>query len=244
MVSNKVKPLQIRGRSLTAMSLHLSGLADDAFLAALDARLEQTPNFFNHAPLVIDLSAAEGLVSIEAMSNLARALQNRKLTLLGVQNATPEQVHAAHGAGLIAVPPAGSEFSLERLAAAKNTPETVDIAPQPDPPSHPTKVVIQPVRSGQTVFAEHGDLIVIAPVSAGAEVMALGNVHIYGPLRGRAMAGVGGDEAARIFCQRLEAEIVSVAGIYRTSESFGADVPRDMVQIYQEDGNILISALR
>ena len=84
-------------------------------------------------------------------------------------------------------------------------------------PRAATRIVTQPVRGGQQIYAE-GDLIVLAPVSAGAEVLADGNIHIYAPLRGRALAGVQGNSEARIFCQSLEAELVSVAGRYRVAE--------------------------
>ena len=106
-----------------------------------------------------------------------------------------------------------------------------------------TRVVTEPVRSGQQVFADSGDLIVMAPVSAGAEVIARGNVHIYGPLRGRALAGVNGDESARIFCQRLEAELIAVAGLYKVSEDIDRAHWRRRVHIGLEADRLVIAPL-
>ncbi|MBK3775121.1 septum site-determining protein MinC, partial [Azospirillum brasilense] len=109
-------------------------------------------------------------------------------------------------------------------------------APPPEPIYRPALLVTEPVRSGQQIYAEKTDLVITAPVSPGAEVVADGNIHVYGALRGRALAGVSGDTNARIFCHSLEAEVVSVAGLYRVSEDFGNDVLKKPVQIFLRDG--------
>ena len=93
----------------------------------------------------------------------------------------------------------------------------------PEPAIKPTKIITSPVRGGQTVYAEGCDLVVIASVSPGAELMADGNIHVYGPMRGRALAGHKGNTKARIFCQQLSAELVSIAGKYRVSEDLRRD---------------------
>jgi septum site-determining protein MinC len=107
----------------------------------------------------------------------------------------------------------------------------------------PSRVVTQPVRSGQQIYARDSDLIVMSQVSEGAEVLADGNVHIYGGLRGRALAGVAGDVSARIFCQSLEAQLLSVAGNFLLSEDFGKDLWKKPVQVSLNEDNLYIAPL-
>lgn len=111
------------------------------------------------------------------------------------------------------------------------------------PARRPTKVVAQPVRSGQRIYAKGADLVVIGAVNAGAEVIADGNVHVYGSLRGRALAGAGGDVEARIFCQSLEAELVSIAGTYRVIEDLPAVLRGKPAQVYVSGNNLVMVPL-
>jgi septum site-determining protein MinC len=99
------------------------------------------------------------------------------------------------------------------------------------------------VRSGQQIYAAGGDLVIIAPVSAGAEILADGNIHVYGPLRGRALAGVKGDTSARIFCQSLEAELVSIAGNYKVNEDLQKEHWKGNIQARLEGDQLVISPL-
>jgi len=235
-----VKPLQIRGRSFTAIALHLGGRPDRAFFEALEARLNQTPLFFDNAPLVIDLEQAEGLDSAQALMHLAAELRRRKLSVFGIQGGTAAQARAAAEAGLISLP-GGRDAALERVSRQGSRPEP---APAPAPKEPANRMVTQPVRSGQTVFADRGDLVVVGSVSSGAEVIAAGNIHIYGRLRGRALAGVNGDDSARIFCHALDAELLAIAGLYRTSENLGPDTPRQYVQVYLQGEVLRIESLK
>ncbi len=106
-----------------------------------------------------------------------------------------------------------------------------------------SKLVTKPVRSGQQIYAQGGDLVVLAPVSHGAELLADGNIHIYAPLRGRALAGISGDESARIFCSSLEAELISVAGHYIINETLMQNYQQKPHQIYLENGKLRIQPL-
>ena len=103
-------------------------------------------------------------------------------------------------------------------------------------------MITQPVRSGQRIYA-HGDLIVLATVSSGTEIMAEGNIHVYGSLRGRALAGVQGNEKARIFCSDLQAELVSIAGIYKISEDLSDDIRHKPVQVYLQEHSLIIKEI-
>ncbi|HEX7761793.1 MAG TPA: septum site-determining protein MinC, partial [Caulobacteraceae bacterium] len=131
----------------------------------------------------------------------------------------------------------GREIGANRPSAAHAP------AAAPPPPSPPPSLVIdRPVRSGQSVIFEHGDVTVIGPIASGAEVIAGGSIHVYGALRGRAIAGLRTGEAARIFCRRLEAELVAVGGLYRTAEHWGAELHGRAVQVRRDHGVLKLSA--
>jgi septum site-determining protein MinC len=209
---------------------------DAAFYAALDAHLEQTPPFFLNAPVIIDLGQAKGVMQPQDLREMVNQLRSRQLAAFGVQNVASGQAEAAAEAGLILIT-SGNDVPLKHPQRPRGpSPEVATRAPA-------SQIVTTPVRSGQTVIAEAGDLIVIGSVSSGAELVAAGNIHVYGRLRGRAMAGAFGDETARIFCQSLDAELVAVAGIYRTSEALGPDLRRRSVQISLRDKQLCVEAL-
>ena len=135
------------------------------------------------------------------VARLVAALRHRKLSVFGVQNGTAEQTTQALAAGLIALP-SGRDAPVERVErAASRAPAKPDATPKALAPT--TRLITEPVRSGQNIIAERGDLVICASVGSGAELVAVGNIHVYGQLRGRALAGVQGDETARIFCQNL-----------------------------------------
>ena len=183
---------------------------------------------------VADLAAARPGRTPRKLSEATRA---RKLSAVGIQNGTSEQGVAAFGAGLITLQ-GGRDVPMERggrpLAAVA----------KPTEPTVASLVVTEPVRSGQRVFADRGDLVVVAAVGSGAELIAQGNIHVYGPLRGRALAGVNGDRAARIFCQCLEAELVAIAGLYRTSDDLGPSVRSQRVQAFLQDDALRVEPLK
>ncbi len=140
-------------------------------------------------------------------------------------------------------PAAGGSESVQGAA----DPAAQDKAPPTSAPNaaaaRPTRTITHPVRSGQQIYAEGGDLIVLSQVSEGAEVLADGNIHIYGALRGRALAGVHGDTSARIFCQQMDAELVSVAGNFLLSDAITSEVHRKAVQVTLEGDSLRISPL-
>jgi septum site-determining protein MinC len=235
-----VKPFQIRGRSFTAVVLRLTGAPDRAFFDALDAQLLQAPDFFTNAPLVLDLDQAQGLKDNSDFVSLVTDLRSRKLSVFAVQNGSGGQSVAARKAGLIALQ-GGREVPVERNGQPV---EAKAIASEPEPaPAAATLVITEPVRSGQRIFADRGDLVVVASVSSGAELIAQGNIHVYGRLRGRALAGVNGDRTARIFCQNLEAELIAIAGLYRTSDDLGPSVRKQRVQAFLRNETLHIEAL-
>lgn len=260
------RPLRIRGRFMTAIVLQIAGRADDSFDAALAAQMRLTPNFFHGAPLALDLSAAEGLEDQAEFDALLGRMRAKGLALFAVQGGTGAQTEAARAAGLLPLPP-GSEIPAERAARRAPAPKpAAETAPQPaaqtaaapaaapapasadhahdDAPRPRTKIITQPVRSGQTIFADEGDLIVVASVGSGAELIAAGSIHVYGTLRGRALAGVTGDTTARIFAQDLDAELLAIAGLWRTSEDIGPEIRRGRIQAYLQGDSLCIDPLK
>lgn len=188
---------------LTAIQIityDLVTLADE-----LDQKIRQAPNFFHHAPLVIDLQMFPPTESID-FEKLVELLQSKHLVPIGVRGGTSTIRAQAIQTGLAVFP-----------EEKKSTAKSLDIVS----PSE-TRIITQPVRSGQQIYAPGGDLIILSSVSHGAEVLADGNIHVYGPLRGRALAGVMGNVNTMIFCKHLEAELVSIAGQYRLSEDLKA----------------------
>ncbi len=238
-----VKPYQIRGRFFTAVALRLDGRVDDALLASLTAQISQAPAFFDDAPMVLDLESVAGKLPRQELVRLIDVLKGHGLSVFGIQNGTAEQVAAARAAGLIPLR-GGREVPLDRTTRATDaTPKPAPAQSEPET-SPATRLVTEPVRSGQRIFNDRGDLVVLASVSAGAELIAEGNIHVYGQLRGRALAGVNGDTNARIFCQSLDAELLAISGLYQTSENLGADIRNERVQVFLRDEMLCIEKLR
>jgi septum site-determining protein MinC len=177
---------------------------------------------------VLDLRGVENLTEAAEFENVKEKLHALTLTLVGVQNAQPAQLEAARAAGLASFAPTSGGGQARSAPAAA-------------PPVPKARLVAEPVRSGTQIYARGSDLIVTAAVSPGAELVADGNIHVYGALRGRALAGASGDTTARIFCTRLEAELVSIAGRYLVSEQLPAGVQSTPVQIALVDDQLTIT---
>ena len=194
---------------------------DTATLAAdLAARMADSPGFFDNDPVLIDLALVQGSEAVPDFMALVALLRSHHTVPVAVRGGNAAQTAAALAAGLVAAPdvaPARTE-SAEDVKAAGAEVRGVDVARDMPMPSSATVVVDKPLRSGQQVYARGADLVVLAVVSFGAEVIADGNIHVYAPLRGRAMAGARGNTAARIFTTCMEPQLVSIAGIYRTTE--------------------------
>lgn len=213
---------------------------DAAVLAAdLAARIADDPGFFDNDPVLIDLAAvrdAEEPVDFAALSASLRALHTQPVAVRG---GSPAQMQAALAAGLVAAP----EAPPARPAAPAPVREVIrEVVREVEVPvAGPTTVVLdKPLRSGQQVYARGGDLVVMAVVSFGAEVIADGNIHIYAPMRGRAIAGARGNTGARIFSTCLEPQLLSIAGIYRTTETELPDNVRGKPAQVRLDGEKLL----
>ena len=244
--SATVAAFQVRGRFLTALVLRIDAESTGGtFYAQLDEQLRKTPQFFSGAPMVLDLANATGLRQPGPIRELVESLRGRDLRVFGVQNASDMDEAALQAMGLIPVT-TGRDAPLPRPEAAQSQSQAKGRAPAAEaaPPRRAeNKVIRSPVRSGQLIMAEQGDLTVIGSVASGAELVAAGNIHVYGPLRGRAMAGCHGDEGAHIFCQSLEAELVAIAGLYQTSETLDATARKGCTHIYLEDEKLRMEVI-
>lgn len=216
-------PFEIRGQLRTLLTLRVLAPRDLAFFPRLADSIANAPNFFRHAPVVLDLAVVADEPPVN-LAEFARRLRQQKLVPVGVQNGGEAWNQMAINAGLAVLPPA----QLTRGGEAPSEAAPTAVA---EPPPSPTKIVVEPVRGGQQVYAEGGDLIVMAQVSNGAEIVADGHIHCFHRLRGRAFAGARGDESARIFVHSLEAELVSVAGLYMVNEEIDPALLSRSVQI-------------
>ncbi|MEJ6000016.1 septum site-determining protein MinC [Paucibacter soli] len=234
---------ELKSATLTALSLVLRSADLQALAEALQARLGDTPEVFNQDPLLIDLSqlpavapaaGEDGQLSLVSEAGAAALdfaalialLERYRLQPVAVSGASPEQLAAAQACGLAeadATQPLRSEAAEPVREVIKEVIKEVVVEQvrEVHVPGEAAKTVIidKPLRSGQQVYAKGADLIVMALVNHGAEVIADGNIHVYAPLRGKAIAGARGNTEARIFAVSLEAELIAIAGIYRTTEN-------------------------
>lgn len=237
--TSETKPLiRLRGRSIMALVLAPEPPLD-GWLAALDAQMDRSPNFFDARPVVVDL----GILPREQpnVAQFLQALEQRGIRIIGTEGAHPSWPGIeTWGRPLPASSKPGREIE----------PPTAKPAPQPEPeheaahPSEPNTLIIsEPIRSGQSVVFERGDITVLGSVGSGAEVMAGGSVHVYGVLRGRAIAGLAGNPAARIFCRKLQAELLAIDGVYQTADDMPANVLGKPVQAWLDGAQMKISVL-
>ena len=244
-VSERDASFQLRGGSFTLMVLKLVDSASETFFATLADKVRQAPNFFRNAPLVLDLDGLPGNELVD-FADLKTRLREHGLITLAVQGGIHRHQEAALRAGLPLVPSSGRSSKLDATAAPAPQPAGKPAPPPPSRPaatetaSRPAMVINEPVRSGRQIYAQGGDLVVTAMVSAGAELLADGHIHVYGALRGRALAGLAGDTSARIFCLSLEAEMVSISGLYRVNEDIPPASFKKPAQIYLKDGYLNI----
>lgn len=216
---------QLKGSMLAITVLELARNNLESLNRQLAAKVAQAPNFFSNTPLVLALNklpASEGAVDLPA---LMRVCRHHGLRTLAIRASRIEDIAAAIAIDLPVLPPSGArERAVEPEPEVKPAPAPPPPpAPAPEPAIKPTKIITTPVRGGQQIYAQGGDLIVVSSVSPGAELLADGNIHVYGAMRGRALAGIKGNTRARIFCQQLTAEMVSIAGQYKVSEDLRRD---------------------
>lgn len=232
---------EIKSASLPLVALLLKSADIDQLEAELRQRFGDVPDFFDHDPLLVDLSPLqtgdEAGAPIDFPQLLALLTQYR-LRPLAVRGGSEAQMAAAVLAGLVpaddAVIQRAGQAQPPAAAPAESAPAPASpVAPAPPPaPAQAAMVIDRPLRSGQQVYARGRDLVVLAMVNPGAEVIADGHIHVYAPLRGKAIAGARGNADARIFALSMDPELISIAGIYRTAENpLPADIKGKPAQV-------------
>ena len=194
---------QIKGSLFTLSVLQILEQNLTEFEKQITMKIKQAPQFFNNTPMVIELSAIEAHIDVAFIDQLNEILKKHTLIPVGYRCKTKDLAEHIKKHG----------FPI--LKEGKNTHTPVHAQKKV---SAPVKIVDTRIRSGQQVIAQDGDLVVLSSVSSGAELLASGNIHVYGTLRGRAIAGLDGDTNARIFCHQLEADLISIAGQYKIFE--------------------------
>ena len=232
---------EIKSANLPLVSLLLKS-PDLALLAQeLAERYGDIPDFFDNEPLVVDLSPLQAAHAGAALdfAALAALLRQYRVLPIAARGGSAEQMDAAQAAGLVAAPDAVAPRAPARAEPAPaQTPQAAAPVAAAAPVPPPSALVIdKPLRSGQQIYARGRDLVVLSMVNPGAEVIADGHIPVYAPLRGKAIAGARGDAGARIFSLCLEAELLSIAGVYRTSDvPLPADVWGKPTQVHLDGG--------
>ncbi|MCZ6860844.1 MAG: septum site-determining protein MinC [Alphaproteobacteria bacterium] len=258
-----VEPFRLQAGSFTILVVTLEDINNPDFIPWLEKKAANTPYFLKDAPVVIDLGGAPDDIE-DIIARIVMRLKVCGLVPVGVQNGSDQHYQSAAAIGLsnfpvwrtapprqAEVPPADEAQNAPKSEAQDATTNETQDAPESDSdtdgetqsrePLPRTLVIDEPVRSGRQIYAEGGDLVVMAKVGAGAEIRADGHIHIYGTLRGRAFAGAQGDTAARIFCRSFEAELVSIAGLWRVREDFDEELMGRPVQIHAENDTLIIA---
>ena len=194
----------------------------------LAAQYAKTPNFFAGINVIVDISALD-TISQEDFQQLSDILTTNKMNIVGVHPGSNISHHQL--------------TKQLKLPTFSNTNNSKDVSSTATTASKPSiNIISTPVRSGQQIYARDGDLVILSSVSTGAEVMADGNIHIYGNLNGKALAGVSGATNARIFCHKIQAELVAIGGLYKTleEENYLTSHPK---QIFIKDNELTIEYL-
>lgn len=221
--------LELKGRMLPATRIRVLDSRPAAIQAQLDELAKQMPHALKGMLAVIESETELDLPALLA------ALRSAGIRPLGVSDGP--LAGAGQAAGLVVLP-------KDARSRSEPAPEPLPAAPvAAGNGRRPTRVITEPVRSGQQIYAEGADLVVLSAVSPGAEVIADGCVHVYGPLRGRALAGASGDDTARVFARRFEAELVAVAGVYAVADQIKNAKSGEAMQVLLHEGKLLIEPL-
>lgn len=240
-VLTQPRPIRLKGRSFLALAL-TPELPFEDWLARLDDLAARSAGFFLRRPIVLDV----GGLPIDRLQirELVDQLGRRNVRIMGIEGAMPSLLGSDMPPAMSDGRPA-SDFEAPVAHEDDEAGPTQHVVPSDPQPAKatPSIVVTQPVRSGQSLFFPEGDVTIVGSVASGAEVVAGGSIHIYGTLRGRAMAGTTGNASARIFCRKLEAELIAIDGFYKTAEDMEPSLRGKAVQIWLEGDAIKAATL-
>lgn len=241
-VLTQPRPIRLKGRSFLALALTPElPIAD--WLVRLDDLAARSAGFFLRRPVVLDV---EGLdIDRQELRDLVEQLGARAVRVMGIEGARTSQLGPDMPPAMTDGRPA-ADFeppAADEKAEANEPIEAMPALEEASPKATPSIVISRPVRSGQSIFFPEGDVTIIGSVASGAEVVAGGSIHIYGPLRGRAMAGTTGNASARIFCRKLEAELIAVDGFYKTADDMEPELRGKPVQVWLDGETIKAATL-
>lgn len=256
---------RMKGTTLTSIVLEVIDFEQENFEAQLTQKIASAPQFFTRSSLILHLLNPLSTNEFESLVALCRRLQLQPMAVKGEIAALKPTINDLGLADVSQSKITDSELRSEKAPANTNTaatnksnidgaqtqtkehtansPSPCEPAPMAAAAHKPTKVINRPVRSGQQVYAQGSDLIVMASVSEGAELLADGNIHVYGTLRGRALAGVKGNLGARVFCQSLDAELISIAGQFIMHDTVKGECWKKPAQVYLEEETLRIAPL-
>jgi septum site-determining protein MinC len=231
--SKSARPfIRVRGRSFVALVVAPEPPVD-LWLETLKAQIARAPSFFESRPVVIDLTAMPG--EGQDLTRFVEGLQDHDLRIIGVEGYDEGWTNInAWGR-----PPLLGTAKIDRSVIVPQ--DDAPASPEPPPPN--SLLIREPIRSGQSVVFEHGDVTVLGAIGSGAEVIAAGSVHVYGALRGRAIAGFTGRADVRIFCRRLDPELLAIDGIYRTADDLDQALRNKPAQVWLEGETLKVGAL-
>ncbi len=203
------------------------------WLSEIDATLARSPGYFVGKPIVLDLAAVD--LSGSAIAHLLASLSDRNIRVLGIEGVAESRLAAN-------MPPLLT--GGRACVITRNEPVQKAEEPREEPKPKPTSLLLEsPVRSGQSIVFTDGDVTVLGSVGSGAEIVAGGSIHVYGTLRGRAMAGVNGNSSARIYCQKIEAELLAIDGFYQTAEEIDVSLRNRPAQAWLQGDTMKITPL-
>lgn len=215
-------------------------------------RVARAPKLFERAAVIVDFGGLPGTPDVATARALLDALRAAGVIPVALAYGSTDNERLAVELGLPLLAKFRAQYESQdtappaepaRAEPAASTPPRSEAARVVAPPGEPGMMVSAPIRSGQQIYAEQRDLTILATVGAGAEVISDGSIHIYGALRGRALAGARDNEKARIFCREFHAELVAIAGHYKVMEDIPADLRGKAVQVWLDNGQIHIAAL-
>lgn len=231
-------PIEFKGSSFTLSVVHLHHSQPEVIRQALQDKIDQAPAFLLNAPVVLNVSALTGDINWKQMQQAVMATGLRIVGVSGCKDEALKKMIARAGLPVL------SEGKESRKQAAAPVVEAAPVVPAViTEAASKTRIINTPVRSGQQIYARNADLIVTSSVSAGAELVADGNIHIYGMMRGRALAGVGGQRDSQIFCTNLAAELVSIAGEYWMMDHIPAEFFGKAARLSLKEGALTIQTL-
>lgn len=252
--------IQLKANLFTITIMNIQTIDSQLFTTELKRLIAKSPKFFENAPIILDFSDLGNIADDTILNSFLESVRSVGLIPVGIRS---EDERMKDQAIELRIAVFANNKKVERSPLDENTSAENDSASQQADNQqadeqhmnsqqtkitatnqNPTKVIMQPVRSGQQIYAKNADLIIMASVSPGAEVLADGHIHIYGTLRGRALAGINGNTQARIFCKELDAELISIAGRYLVNES-AANENNDATwqQVYLADEQMKIEAI-